>query len=337
MGIFSQLVSSQDDRLRAVTDAICKGDFGTLRFGVRRADVNVRGRYGGTYLHWAARYGHISLADRLLKKGANTQATDKNGDTPLHWAVEWDQRAMVEWLISKRADVNTGDQVNRTPLHKAKSREIAELIIKSGADINTRSKYGVTPLLDRAGSRGSHGVVQVLITNGANINDSDDHGSTALRNAVKGYCTETVKLLLENGSRLHLNRMDNEGWAPLHHARDAEVTKLLIDHGAHVSIRSESELYSGATPLHEAARLDMGGVAAALLDNGADVNARNQAGETPLHRAAWSGYTDVLRLLLAKNADINAVDKTGTTPLRRAMLSRHEVVERILREHGAKE
>ncbi len=53
-----------------------------------------------------------------------------------------------------------------------------------------------------------------------------------------------------------------------------------------------------------------------LLDNHADVNAKDVNGNTPLHHAADMCNLDSARLLLAHKADVNAVNLAGETPLR---------------------
>ena len=78
-----------------------------------------------------------------------------------------------------------------------------------------------------------------------------------------------------------------------------------------------------AIELHDAARNGDTKIVMRLLNEGADVNARNFIGWTPLHFAAWNGHTAAVQLLLAAGADVNAEDKYGDTPLDYAQQQNH--------------
>jgi ankyrin repeat protein len=58
--------------------------------------------------------------------------------------------------------------------------------------------------------------------------------------------------------------------------------------------------------------------AAALLDQGAVIDARDEAGRTPLMLAVTQGQIEIVRLLLARGADPNTADNAGHTPLQQA-------------------
>lgn len=76
-------------------------------------------------------------------------------------------------------------------------------------------------------------------------------------------------------------------------------------------------------------------VAEALLENGAQVNARTHEGSTALHAAAGSGQMPLVKLLIASGADINAVNRYGDSPLARAESGGHAEVAEFLRKQGA--
>ena len=78
--------------------------------------------------------------------------------------------------------------------------------------------------------------------------------------------------------------------------------KVLLDGGADVAILS-----GGKTPLNLAVQ-ENADIFAALVEAGADVEARNDAGQTPLHWAAFnsSSRTAAMRALLQLGANVHA-------------------------------
>ena len=57
-------------------------------------------------------------------------------------------------------------------------------------------------------------------------------------------------------------------------------------------------------------------MAAFLIKEGADVNAKNKRKVSPLHESAYRGFIDLVELLIQKGAAINATDKVGDTYIR---------------------
>jgi hypothetical protein len=51
-----------------------------------------------------------------------------------------------------------------------------------------------------------------------------------------------------------------------------------------------------------------------LLENRAEVDARNKCGQTPLHFASWLGCTQITKLLLDYGAKVNIKDCEGLSP-----------------------
>jgi ankyrin repeat protein len=71
-----------------------------------------------------------------------------------------------------------------------------------------------------------------------------------------------------------------------------------------------------------------------LIENGADVNARDAEGNTPLILAAFYASPKCVELLLDKGSDANAANKAGVTALVRAATSYEKT--RLLVDAGAK-
>jgi uncharacterized protein len=75
------------------------------------------------------------------------------------------------------------------------------------------------------------------------------------------------------------------------------------------------------TLLMEAAIFKNEDIARLLVENGADVNAKELKGWSVLHFAAQSNLPDLVKLLIEKGADINAQDDYGNTRLLNALSS----------------
>ena len=69
------------------------------------------------------------------------------------------------------------------------------------------------------------------------------------------------------------------------------------------------------TALAMAAAFGKTDVAIALIEGGADLDARNKDGNTPLHSASFLCYPDIVQALVDKGADKNARNNSGSTPL----------------------
>src|SRR4030042_2845453 len=98
---------------------------------------------------------------------------------------------------------------------------------------------------------------------------------------------------------------------------EAEVCRQLLDQGANVNARDED----GCSPLLWAVLAGNKEVVKMLLAQGAEVNVSNLDGGAPLHWAAVTGKIEIAQLLLDKGAKVNAKDVFGITPLRSASLN----------------
>ena len=134
----------------------------------------------------------------------------------------------------------------------------------------------------------------------------------ALIAAVRGQDSDAVKKFLREDPELAKGK-DHSDSTPLHHAAgfgDIETIKLLLDNGADVNAKNRLD----GTPLHWAVRSDE--KTRLLLKHGAEINSKTQDGSTPLYLASRRRDShSVLRLLLDKGADPNIATMNGRTPL----------------------
>ena len=125
---------------------------------------------------------------------------------------------------------------------------------------------------------------------------------------------------------------------PLHFAamtnENLAVLQALLDAGANIDAKSKGDI----TPLHWAAARNTENPAGmqALLDAGANVNTRTSNDWTPLHYAALrKDNAAVLQFLLAAGADINARTSEGETPLDVATRKENWSAVQTLQDNGA--
>jgi hypothetical protein len=125
----------------------------------------------------------------------------------------------------------------------------------------------------------------------------------------------------------------------LHYAAGAgrlEVVAALLGRGADPDVKDAT----GHTPLYRAANecaSEAGPeIVKALVRAGADVNACGGVTRaTPLHMAARRGFVGIAEALLDGGARMDARDSKGDTPLRRAVNCRKQGVAELLRKRGA--
>lgn len=114
-------------------------------------------------------------------------------------------------------------------------------------------------------------------------------------------------------------------------ANDAGAAAALIEQGADVNAVD----VLGRTPLYTAAfykRPDLGKL---LLAHGAKVDVRDTTGLTPLHAAVLAGSADMITLLIGAGADVNTRSGTGKTPLHLAAATGQVELARLLIAAGA--
>lgn len=103
----------------------------------RGADVNSRNDHRGrTALHWAAESGQMKMAEALLARNPDINATDRDHKTPLHLAAQRGRTVMVQFLLAHGAEVNAHKYVfEPTPLSlavEAEHDDVAELLRQNG-------------------------------------------------------------------------------------------------------------------------------------------------------------------------------------------------------------
>lgn len=260
------------------------------------------------------------------------------GSTPLMYAVLYADPEAVRLLVDAGADPNPKNEAGATALMWAVDDfDKTRILLRHGADPNARSDDGRTPLLTATTWPRSYEVSKLLLDHGANPSQavpSYRGPLTPLRLAAEAGDEAVVRLLLDRGA----NAKAMGGVLPLVAALSAEdirCVNLLIDSADRSALKPAALFLM--PPRGRPALRDPRGIRI-LLDNGADVAAKDQDGRTLLMLAVSSGDAsmEAIKALIEWGADVNASTPDGKTALDFALQLGKTPVADLLAKMGAK-
>ena len=166
-----------------------------------------------------------------------------------------------------------------------------------------------------------------LLLKGVDPNQPDGRGRKALFVAAREESLRALDSLLAS-PQTQVDEPNAQGETPLMIAAirgSLPAVKALVKRGAAVN-------RPGWTPLHYACSGPDNGVAAFLLAQGAEVNARSENGTTPLMMAARYGAGDLVPLLIQAGAEPRAANEQELTAADFADRGGRDVMARQLRQ-----
>ncbi|XP_049821633.1 poly [ADP-ribose] polymerase tankyrase isoform X3 [Aethina tumida] len=255
----------------------------------------------------------------------------------------------------------TGD----TALHMAvnslypKRKQILELLIRKGVNLNEKNKDFLTAL-HLATDNSHYDLMDVLLRHGAKVNALDGLGQTALHRCARDDNTQAARILLSYN--VDVSIVSLQGYTAAQVASEnvakmlqdpptvsadvecqileaaksgdlEQVQRLLVAYPHIVNCRDLDGRHS--TPLHFASGYNRVAVVEYLLQQGADVHAKDKGGLVPLHNACSYGHYEVTELLVKHGASVNVADLWKFTPLHEAAAKGKYEIVKLLLKHGA--
>ena len=233
-----------------------------LEVGVS-ADVSDFGGY--TPLHIAINSGYEDLAMVLVysltAEGCSRQTT--LGWSALDFSKHMGFREITRYIEKKLLSHGLSIHTKKRPftlLHdtclSGDVAKIYEVMGKNPNLIDCKDTGGNTPLHCAY----AEVVVALLLSGGADPNQVDAYGMTPLHHACQANDLKLVRFLLQYGKNIDLNAQAYNGFTSLHFAcylvdshqeLECDVIRLLIDHGADCTLKSNT----GLTPMDLSCKL----------------------------------------------------------------------------------
>ncbi|KAK6957515.1 hypothetical protein Daesc_000302 [Daldinia eschscholtzii] len=194
--------------------------------------------------------------------------------------------------------------------------DIKFLVQQPSISLNTPSGSERLTPLHIAIIRGNPDIIFEILHNRSTapsqlVNAYDYHGRTALHHVV----IEWAKAKNEKDTKDSLKKVESH-----------EMVLQLLKYGAYIDAQNRSF----HTPLHllviHGSDKEAMPFAELLLENGAEVNTKDEFGDSPLHSACRRGHHKLIRLLIDWDADMDCRNLDWTTP-QDLFLSRDEMTE----------
>jgi ankyrin repeat protein len=275
----------------------------------QKADINLPDPAGVPPVSIAMMNGNWDIAKRLVEAGADVNQWDMFGQSPLHVAIGY---------MNSRGGNNPLD--SDAQQMQASGRDLVKLLVDRGANPNQELFLkapgrdsgvgrGLTPFLMACAS-GDLDLVKLLLDHGANIKLATADGQGAIILAVGSRVGGTANPGAASASGADFGNA--QGVTSIRTATGPEdravaLIKFLAANGADVNLIAKRHFLQrtrGGSALHYAVRGGNKVLIAALLDLGADINAKDEDGLTALDYAMGRGFVPFLQLPKAPNKDL---------------------------------
>lgn len=212
-------------------------------------------------------------------------------------------------------NINAKDRDNNNALMfaiKSGDRDTVEYLLSIGIETDYINTIGFSPM-HLAVRKNDLNLVALLVDNNADINIQDKLGRAPIFDAVCENNGKMINALAING--MFVDTTDNHGTTPLMIAVEDQSRQesfiALINLGADVNAKDNN----GKNALMRAIEHENNAMMDMLFKSGIDIDAIDRNFMTAVHHCAKMGNREALRILISKGADIFCRDKKGRTAI----------------------
>jgi len=256
-----------------------------------------------------------------LASGANPRAADISGDTALHRAVIfWGDAEVIKQLQSLGVNINAVNRAGETSLLRSlqhvhyssdpdKVEQVVKLLLAGGALAALGDTKGVTPA-GAALELGRLPLIKAVLDAGGHLPPD-----SLLKVLALGTDVPLIQLLMQHASSIDLSLRDSSGRTAAHLAAQSAprlfLLHWLVQQGADLQARDKhSSTLLAAAALGE----NMPGMTF-LVGLNLKLDAVNNDGSQIAHLAAYGARYPVLQWLVEQGVDLQARDRWGRRPL----------------------
>ena len=232
---------------------------------------------------------------------------------------------IIEILLKKKATIPT-DQNSLFPVFCYGSKKIVSILLMHGLNPHLKL-YGYTTAEFVIKHENTELLPLLYARNVAKVTPEERIQLELIAGAHR-YDMDKMRKAIESGAKV--NQYDPGGETalcislgmPLRDFACKNVIDLVLGYKADPNLPTKASDGYGNYPLHLVSSSSFGQpnienmllTVRLLIENGAEVNARNEFKETPLHSAAKANLTQIVKVLLKNGADPKAKDFRGREP-----------------------
>ena len=331
----------------------------------RKSLIDLKNAQGQSPLKLASNQLSFKIMRALVSSGADVNTTDDNGNTPLHSVVCQDvnnqfydmdnHHKCMQLLLSENTDVNIQNNLGQTSLHlaaEAGCEECLHILLSNGASGCVQDSNGDTPLHLSVETKNLECVKKIMSF--PCIDDCKFCSMTLASNeqACKRACGDDYRDDINSAEGQNISNLNIDQSVQKQHKEsntsidgakyeneiNNERSMVIWNRFFQNSMMQDSRnTQMNQNPLHSACLQGDIDQVFDLIDDGIDVDGKDEMWNTPLHLATKEHHVQVVKALLQSGSRTDIENKLGETPISISFSKAYMDCSRLLLEYDTKQ